>query len=166
MFGKVDRDSGWRTFCPGVSFCHGRRQPSETQGDKSSELINQFRGKSGRRRGTFLSRSVFGFECTRSENKDLHIHAKISRARGSSRRRRRRPNPRIVCNGIFTPFETSAPFTCSRSCPTLSFSRFRGGNCPDVSTTIFERFSLSITSRLDSSFLSSIRFQLRVFDVY
>lgn len=73
---KVDQE--WcGHLCP-LSFCYGRRQPS--QEDKSGELINQFHGKSGRRRGTFLCRSVFGFECTRSENKDLHIHAKISRS--------------------------------------------------------------------------------------
>ena len=124
-------------FAP-VSFCHGRR-PSQPMGDKSSELINQFRGKSGRRRGTFLSRGRFSVSSALDPKIRIYIFMQRSRrARGSSRRRR--PNPRIVCNGIFTPFETAVPFTLAVVSHSFVFA-IRGGNRLDVSTSTFQSLS-------------------------
>lgn len=62
-----------------------------------------------------FSRLVFGFERTRSENKDLHIHAKILLVPEDSAEGDDvdlcgvRTETRIVCNGIFTPFRPSFP---------------------------------------------------------
>lgn len=79
---------------------------------------------------------------TRSENKDLHIHAKILLASEDSAEGGDvdlcgvRAETRIVCNGIFTPFRPSLPLR--RPSPPLlillcSFTLYTGES-PDVST--------------------------------
>lgn len=78
----------------------------------------------------------------------IYIFMQRSHVRGSSRRRRRRPNPRIVCNGIFTPFEASIPFTLAA---VLLFPfTLCGRNCPGVSTSAsyLQVFDLKVPSRL------------------
>lgn len=63
--------------------------PLRGEEDKSSELINQFHGKSGRRRGTFLSPGRFSVSSALDPKIRIYIFMQRSRVRGSSGRRRR-----------------------------------------------------------------------------
>jgi hypothetical protein len=68
----------FRYFCE--TACEiAQRAIKLTRGSRD-ELINQFAGKQRLGRCLrYLRRLVFDFECTRSENQDLHIHARDRR---------------------------------------------------------------------------------------